>query len=121
MEGGKMTEAPQPPSVAPASGIPKFVAVSTFVVANGMEEQIKEAFINRPHLVDEIPGFVRMDVISPMNDPREIWLVTYWQDEHSFRAWHHSDIHHESHKYIPKGLKLIPKSAKLRFFSFVAA
>jgi heme-degrading monooxygenase HmoA len=116
-----MTEAPQPPPIASPSSAPKFVAVSTFVVANGMEEQIKEAFINRPHLVDEVPGFVRMDVISPLNDPREIWLITYWQDERSFHDWHRSHMHHDSHKYIPKGLKLIPKSAKLRFFNFVAA
>lgn len=115
-----MSEAPAaaPPSVPMT---PAFVAVSSFIVANGMEEQVKHAFADRPHLVDHAPGFCRMEVISPLDDPREIWLITYWRDRRSFEEWHRSHAYHDSHKSIPKGLKLVPKSARLRFFSFVSA
>jgi heme-degrading monooxygenase HmoA len=98
-----------------------FVALSKFTVANGMTPQVKEAFANRPHLVDSAPGFLRMDVISPLENPDEIWLITYWTDENSYRIWHRSHEYHESHKGIPKGLKLVPKSAQICFFEYVAS
>ncbi len=98
-----------------------FVALSKFTVANGMTQEVKEAFQNRPHLVDDSPGFVRMDVISPLANPDEIWLLTFWTDEASYRAWHRSHEYHESHKGIPKGLKLVPRSAELRFFEHVSS
>jgi heme-degrading monooxygenase HmoA len=98
-----------------------FVALSKFTVANGMAPQIKEAFLNRPHLVDTAPGFLRMDVISPVDNPDEIWLLTYWTDESSYKVWHRSHAYHDSHKGIPKGLKLVPKSAQVSFFEHVAS
>ena len=98
-----------------------FVALSKFSVANGMAPEIKEAFLNRPHLVDTAPGFLRMDVISPVDNPDEIWLLTYWADESSYKVWHRSHAYHDSHKGIPKGLKLVPKSAQVSFFEHVAS
>lgn len=98
-----------------------FVALSTFTVANGMAEEVKAAFLRRPHLVDTAPGFVRMDVMSPTERPEEIWLLTYWTDEASYRAWHRSHAWKASHAGIPPGLKLVPGSARLRFFAHVAS
>jgi heme-degrading monooxygenase HmoA len=98
-----------------------FIAVSQFTIANDKTDEVKEAFRNRPHLVDGADGFVRMEVISPRECPEEIWLVTYWDNEAAFTAWHHSHMYRESHKGIPKGLKLVPRSAKLRFFDSVSS
>lgn len=98
-----------------------FIALSQFTVANHMSEQVKEAFTRRPHLVEEAPGFIRLEVISPLDDREEIWLLTYWSDEDCFRAWHHSHAYRDSHKGIPKGLKLVPQSVRLRFFEHVAS
>jgi heme-degrading monooxygenase HmoA len=98
-----------------------FVALSKFVVANGMTEQVKHAFAQRPHLVDSAPGFVRLDVISPTDNLDEIWLITYWEDEASYRTWHHGHTYHASHRQLPKGLKLVPKSAQIRFFEYVSS
>ena len=108
-------------SASVCAGVPAtaFIALSRFTVANEMTEQVKRAFVERPHLVDEAPGFVRLEVLSPMDNPDEIWLFTYWTDEHSFKVWHHSHLYHKSHKAIPKGLKLVPKSASLRYFEQV--
>ncbi len=58
-----------------------FVVLSRFTVGNDMTADVKKAFQNRPHLVDNEPGFKKLDVISPQENPDEIWLVTYWQDE----------------------------------------
>jgi heme-degrading monooxygenase HmoA len=98
-----------------------FVALSRFEIRNEMQSEVREAFLNRPHLVDDAPGFVRMEVLSPQENEREIWLMTFWTNEESFRTWHHSHLYRESHKGIPKGLKIVPKSVELRFFEHICS
>jgi len=98
-----------------------FVALSKFVIANDMTVEVKEAFRQRPHLVDDQPGFVRMEVFSPLDRPEEIWLVTFWTDAESFKLWHHSHLYHQSHEGIPKGLKLIPGEQEIRHFEHVCS
>jgi heme-degrading monooxygenase HmoA len=100
---------------------PHYVSISRFRVRNGMEAAVAEAFRARPHLVDEAPGFVRMDVLSPDGDASEFWLVTYWTDEESFRLWHHSHEFRQSHAAMPAGLKLDPAATELRSFRYVAS
>lgn len=85
-----------------------------------MIAQVKEAFRGRPHKVDDADGFLRMEVISPFDNLQEIWLITFWRDEISFRTWHHSHLYRESHEGIPKGLKLVPKSTEIRCFEGVS-
>ncbi|MFP5503149.1 MAG: antibiotic biosynthesis monooxygenase family protein [Candidatus Sericytochromatia bacterium] len=97
-----------------------FIALSKFVVANGMTDAVKQAFRDRPHLVDDAPGFLRMHVISPLERPDEIWLFTYWADEPSYKTWHRSHMYHESHRGIPKGLKLVGGATELVCFEHVA-
>jgi heme-degrading monooxygenase HmoA len=94
--------------------------ISRFTIANNMVAQVREAFQNRPHLVDQAPGFLRMEVMSPFDKPEEVWLVTHWEDEQSFQVWHESHAYHESHKGIPKGLKLVPKTTEIRRFEMFA-
>lgn len=98
----------------------QFVAISKFRVANEMSEQVRAAFEARPHKVDSAPGFVRMDVLSPVDDNDEFWLVTVWTDEESFRSWHASHLYRESHHAIPKGLKLDARATELRTFRTIA-
>lgn len=85
-----------------------------------MTDAVREAFRNRPHLVERAPGFLRMMVMSPVDAPKEIWLVTHWTDETSYREWHNSHAYRDSHFGIPKGLKLVPKSAEVRMFDVFA-
>jgi heme oxygenase (mycobilin-producing) len=92
------------------------VALSRFTIANGMAEQVRTAFQQRPHLVDAAAGFLGMEVMSPVDNTAEIWLVTRWCDEQSYRTWHRGHDYHKSHKGIPKGLKLVPKSTEIRLF-----
>jgi heme-degrading monooxygenase HmoA len=97
-----------------------FVALSRFIIHNDMAAQVRQAFAARPHLVDAATGFLGMQVMSPVENPAEFWLVTRWIDEQSYRSWHRSHSYHESHQSIPKGLKLVPKSADIRLFDWVA-
>jgi heme oxygenase (mycobilin-producing) len=98
-----------------------FVALSRFTVANGMEAEVKAAFRARPHLVDNVAGFRRMDVISPCDRPQEIWLLTFWEDRQSFEEWHHSHLYHDAHRGIPKGLKLVPGETKITNFEHICS
>jgi heme oxygenase (mycobilin-producing) len=100
---------------------PAFVVLSKFTIANGMGEEVREAFRNRPHLVEDAPGFIRLDVISPCENPDEIWLITYWTDEMSYKMWHRGHVYQQSHKGIPKGLKLVPKSAQVIRFDYISS
>jgi heme oxygenase (mycobilin-producing) len=109
------------PGIADGQSAARFVALSKFVIANDKTAEVKQAFRQRPHLVDDQPGFVRMEVLSPLERPEEIWLVTYWIDAESFTLWHHSHLYHESHKSIPKGLKLVPGETKIRHFEHVCS
>jgi heme-degrading monooxygenase HmoA len=109
------------PSSAEAGSALAFVAISRFAVANGMIDQVKAAFRSRPHLVDAASGYHRMEVISPVDHPTEIWLLTFWTDEASFRNWHHSHMYGESHRGIPKGLKLVPGENSITFFEHVGS
>ena len=97
-----------------------FVALSRFTIRNAMAEEIRQAFRARPHLVDAAQGFLGMQVMSPLENPDEIWLVTRWSNEDSYRIWHKSHSYHESHSGIPKGLKLVPKSVEIRYFNVFA-
>jgi heme-degrading monooxygenase HmoA len=87
-----------------------FVAVSRFAVKNGMDQEVRRAFQNRPRGVDSVPGFLWLEVFQR---EAEFLLVTRWTDEPAFRAWHSSPAHHESHRLIPAGLKLDPSKTQL--------
>lgn len=97
-----------------------FLALSCFAVLNDLDEPVREAFRQRPHLVDNVPGFIRMEVANPCDDAKEFWLLTWWQDEASFRSWHRSHAYHDSHAGMPKGLKLDPGRTRIRHFDVFA-
>lgn len=97
-----------------------FLAISRFAVANSMEEEVREAFRMRPHHVDGVPGFIRMEVANPADSSKEFWLMTWWETEKDFHAWHHSHAYGESHSGIPKGLKLDPTRTAVMYFEVVA-
>lgn len=97
-----------------------FTAISKFEVRNNMEDDVREAFRNRPHLVDDAEGFIGLNVLNPQENPAEFWLITHWESEEDFHHWHK---HHrsEAHKGIPKGLKLVKRSFELRFFDHITS
>ena len=104
-----------------SSGTPTFAVRSRFVIANGMVEEVRAAFRNRPHRVDSAPGFLQMEVLSPTDRPQEIWLMTYWTDRQSYVDWHGSHMSRDSHAGIPKGLKLIGSETEIRQLDYICA
>ncbi|MES9962365.1 MAG: antibiotic biosynthesis monooxygenase [Candidatus Sedimenticola sp. 20ELBAFRAG] len=90
-----------------------FIAMSRFEVANGLEDEVSRAFKNRPHKVDSVPGFIRMEVLRPQDEPAQFWLLTWWTDEASWDSWYHSHHYKDSHKGMPEGLKLVPDKTRI--------
>lgn len=45
-------------------------------MGNGLEDEVHEAFVHRPHLVEDADGFLRLDVLRPHENPSEFWLLT---------------------------------------------
>lgn len=99
---------------------PGCVVVSTFRVANGMSEAVARAFRDRPRRVDAHAGFRGLQVLSPGEDPDEFWLLTQWDDEQTYEAWHHSHLYREAHTGIPRGLRLDPAATRVRLFRSIA-
>lgn len=94
-------------------------SISKFEIKNGLEEEVKAAFKNRPGFVERAKGFVRLDVLSPLHNPSEIHLITYWESESDFEFWHRHHLK-ESHKHIPKGLRLVSKSWELTTYEYIS-
>jgi heme-degrading monooxygenase HmoA len=96
------------------------LAISRFKVINGLEREVKEAFFNRPHLVDKAPGFLGMETFTDASNPMIFYLLTRWTDSGSFRRWHSSEAHRASHKGIPKGVKLDPSFTEILVLNRIA-
>jgi heme oxygenase (mycobilin-producing) len=94
--------------------------ISRFTVANGKEAEVREAFLHRPHLVDNAPGFVRLEVHSSLENPAEFWLLTWWETEEHFNQWH-KNHRHESHQFIPKGLRLDATGTAVKVLTHIAS
>ena len=90
------------------------LAFSRFRVANGRGDAVREAFLNRPGLVDNVLGFLGLEAFTDTEDASLFYLLTRWTDAESFRRWHGGPDHKQAHKGIPKGLKLDPSFTLLR-------
>ena len=97
------------------------VAFSRFKVANGREVAVREAFLNRPRLVDNVSGFLGLEVFADTEDAALFYLITRWTDRESFQEWHSGADHNHSHKGIPKGLKLDPSFTLIRTLDRISA
>jgi heme oxygenase (mycobilin-producing) len=95
------------------------LVISTFKVSNGMEAAVRQAFLDRPRLVDDAPGFLGMEVAVDSRDASVFHLLTRWTDEASFQSWHSGPVHKLAHLGIPKGLKLDPSQTVVRTFDLL--
>jgi len=101
--------------------IAMIVATSRFRVLDGREPDVRQAFLNRPRLVDDQPGFLGIEVFQDQTDSTIFYLVTRWSDAASFRTWHSSTAHERSHELMPKGLKLDSALTELRILERLEA
>ena len=90
------------------------LAISRFRAANGMEEEVRAAFADRPRRVERAVGYLGMEVFTAVDDPAVFHLVTRWTDAASYEAWHGSEEHQASHGFLPEGLKVVGEETEIR-------
>jgi heme-degrading monooxygenase HmoA len=66
--------------------------------------ELVTAFQNRARLVDEVDGFVDLEVWQSDRDPSELIMVSRWRDRAAFRDYMKSEAHKVSHSRVDPGL-----------------
>lgn len=57
-----------------------FFSIRRFAVENEFDEEMRKAFLDRPHSVNSAPGFIRVEVANPCADAKGAWLLTWWEN-----------------------------------------
>jgi heme-degrading monooxygenase HmoA len=81
-----------------------------------METAVRQAFLDRPHMADDAPGFLGMEVLVDHQDGSIFQLLTRWTEVGSFQRWHSGPLHKLAHRGIPQGLKLDSSHTAIRTF-----
>lgn len=80
-----------------------FVAWSHVVVPPEGRESLVDAFQQRLRMVDDWPGFQRLQVWEDTKDATSFVMVSWWDDEGAFASYMGSPQHRQSHARIPDG------------------
>ena len=65
------------------------------------KKNLKSRFKGRARLVENMPGFVRLENLRPLKSDYYI-VLTHWNDEASFHAWTESQEFKEAHRNRPR-------------------
>ena len=80
-----------------------YVVANRVPVASGWEEKFEARFRNRAGQVDKQPGFVRMEILRPVDEDSPYVVLTTWEDEAAFNGWVGSEDFKLAHKSpLPK-------------------
>jgi heme-degrading monooxygenase HmoA len=74
-----------------------YVVANRVPVALAWRDEFESRFRHRAGQVDQQPGFVRMEVLRPVNDESPYVVLTVWQDRAAFDAWLKSDDFKAAH------------------------
>ena len=86
------------------------VVANRFQVAKGHEAAFEERFEGRARLVENHPGFVRLEILRPksvtiqggqMGGSDYYVALTYWENERAFVAWTESEDFRRAHANRP--------------------
>lgn len=81
----------------------RFVTMSGIAVPRDGEAALELAMQNRLRLVDARPGFGGLQVWRPVRTGDPYRMVTWWEDEDTFRDYMRSAAHDASHARTPTG------------------
>lgn len=81
-----------------------YVSVSHLRIPEDEAPVLIQAFRQRVHLVDSVPGFQRLEVWQG-SEPGEVLMVSWWSDRECFKAYMRSPEHRISHDRISPELR----------------
>ncbi len=76
----------------------KFVAVNYITCSPEYRERFEFLFGSRAKAIDTLPGFIDMNVLKPVKDGDDYLIVSYWENEASFKQWTKSEAFLQGHK-----------------------
>ena len=80
-----------------------YVITNRVPVAEAYRDEFEKRFRNRAGQIDQQDGFLRMEVLRPLDDGGCYLVVTMWESEHAFRNWIKSEDFEIAHKNpLPK-------------------
>src|SRR4051812_1549241 len=63
-----------------------FIVMNRIPVAEGREQDFERSFMNRDRAVNQMPGFIDMQVLRPA-EGRTYVVLTRWQTREAFQNW----------------------------------
>jgi len=80
-----------------------YIVANRVPVAAPWREQFEERFRTRAGQIDTQPGFVRMQVLRPVDAESPYVVLTMWRDKVAFEAWVGSEDFRLAHQHpLPK-------------------
>ena len=100
------------------------VAISKIQVTNGNAQALADQYAKRTGLVDEMPGFVSVEVLRNCGNPDEFLVYMRWENREAFQAYKTSPAFREAHRnvaHIPGGVKIDRKTRELSIYETVTS
>ena len=79
------------------------VVMNRIPVAEGREQEFEQTFAERDRAVDQMPGFVDLEVLRPA-EGRTYVVMTRWKSRADFEAWTKSEAFIAAHRKQSPGL-----------------
>lgn len=79
------------------------IVMNRIPVAEGREQDFEETFMTRDRAVDQMPGFIDMQVLRPA-EGRTYVVLTRWQSRDAFQRWTESEAFTSAHRKQNPGL-----------------
>lgn len=76
------------------------VAISRLTVTNGNADGLAQQYLQRSHLVDQMEGFISMEVLRHADNPCEFLVYTRWETRAHFDAYYRQQAFRQAHRNI---------------------
>jgi heme-degrading monooxygenase HmoA len=74
-----------------------FVVMNRFFVKPEYAAQFEARIQNRPRLVEQQPGFIRVQLLQPTTPTDPYIVLTFWQSQADFAAWVNAETFTAAH------------------------
>lgn len=84
-----------------------FISINHIPVAKGREKDFEKMFQERERAVEDMPGFISLDVLkpgqkmlmgeAPQESDNEYQVLTRWESEQAFHGWVGSEAFKKAH------------------------
>ncbi len=75
-----------------------FVAINNITCKPEYTARFEQLFGTRAKAIDKMPGFIRMHVLRPKEEGEDYLIMSFWENEASFKDWTKSNAFIEGHK-----------------------